>query len=176
MKHLKKTVILGLLIATLFLASIYSYFEPQSAIGGVYLESKYNPNIDSLQNISEYLHLTNGGYIPHSFDIFLFERLNNSAKDSSEYENILRFYSHQAISSRTGNCITQEGEPYLSSVVELGKSEPTESKQLGYLFLAYGISRKREVYKGEFSKYQTFAKAFNFIELGCIDKIRIEEP
>jgi len=176
MKRSIKIILALLVLGGVLVGGFYAYMEPQTWIGGIYLKSKYDPSEGDLQSVSKYLRTTNGGYIPPSFDDFLYGKLSVAKKDSEEYRNILGFYAHQSISSRAGTNIFESGEKYLDSIIGYGRSSSDKNKQLGFLFLAYGIAKKEQAYKPCFFSEESIARSFDYIESGELDKVAITSP
>ncbi|SHI52699.1 hypothetical protein SAMN02745181_0319 [Rubritalea squalenifaciens DSM 18772] len=171
-------IILALLILSITGLGVisYAYMEPQSPSGLKYLKFKYDPSEPDLESISKQLFLTNGGHIPPTFDDFLFERLNHATMDSEEYKNILGFYATQSRYSRAGRNIYAKGESYLPSIITYGKQALTEERQTGFLFLAYGIAKKKELYKPSLYGDQSPLEYLQYIEKGRLDEVYISSP
>ena len=169
-------ITLALLVLAALAVWLYAWGEPQSSLGQMYLKSRYDPAEENLQSISDQLKLTNGGYIPSSFDDFLYDKLAKAEKDSEEYKNILGFYANQSVFSRAGENIYESGDRYLGSIIEYGRNSPDKDAQKAFLFLAYGIARKEQAYKPSLSATGSISQRFDFIESGELAKVGIESP
>jgi len=178
MKRFKKMLATVVVFGALALACGYAYMEPQSLIGGIYLRFKYNPEDPDLQKISSHLRETNGGYLPESFDRYLFRRLKQAEPGSSEFRNIIGFYASQSMGSRAGSKMFEDGDHYLPSVIRYGREATPETKQQGYLFLAYGIASKEQAYKPSlfFFSSDSIDDCFGHVERGDLQHLRIESP
>jgi hypothetical protein len=178
MKRAKKTLATLVVLGALALTCGYAYMEPQSWIGGIFLRSKYNPEDPHLQKISSHLLETNGGYLPDSFDRYLFRRLEQAEPDSTEFRNIIAFYASQSMGSRAGSKMFEDGDQYLPSVIGYGREATPENRQQGYLFLAYGIASKEQAYKPSlfFFSSDSIDDCFGHVERGDLHRLRIETP
>jgi hypothetical protein len=178
MKRAKNTLATLVALGALALACGYAYMEPQSWIGGIYLRFKYNPEDRNLLKISSHLRETNGGSLPNSFDRYLFRRLEQAEPDSTEFRNIIGFYASQSMGSRAGSKMFDDGDQYLATVIRYGREATPETRQQGYLFLAYGIASKEQAYKPSlfFFSSESIDDCFGHIERGDLHHLRIESP
>ena len=150
--------------------------EPQSWLGGIYLRLIYDSEDQDLQKISSYLSEATGGLLPHSYDRYLFRRLERAEPDSPEFRNIIGFYASQSITSQAGRRMYEDGGRFLPSVIRYGREATPDSKQEGYLFLAYSIALEKRVYKPSLSPLQSMDDGFTHIENGELQKVRISSP
>ncbi len=168
---------LPIVLGGIFLiVGFYAYMEPQTRIGDFYLRTVYDTSDEDLRRLSEHLRSTNGGYIPSTFDDFLFEKLSRTIRDSEEYRNILGFYARQSRSSRAGSNLFKNGDEYVSSIIEYGRESTEEEEQLGFLFLAYGIVKKEQAYNPSLSQVETISRSFDHIESGDYENVEISSP
>ena len=173
MKTTLKILTLIFILGLIFVISIYTYYEPQSDVGGIYIKSKYHAEEEDLQSISKHLQETNGGYLPENIDYFLCEKLAKAEKDSNEYKNILGFYAYQSTSGKAGMKIFEDGSKYLPSIIQYGRTTSSELRQEGYLFLAYGIAQKRPAYAPTLISKSSMDEKFTFIEEGNLSAVGI---
>ncbi len=173
MKIALKILALILILGVVYVISIFTYYEPQSTLGHIYLKSKYRAEEPDLRNISEHLKETNGGSLPESFDHFLFNTLAKAKKDSTEYRNILGFYAYQSTSSDAGMKIFEDGSQYLPSIIQYGRAASEENTQKGFLFLAYGIARKREAPAPMLTSQYSIEENLTLIEAGNLSAVGI---
>lgn len=152
---------------------VLEYYSPQSDIGGIYLKSNYRAEEQDLKSISEHLQETNGGRLPENIDHFLFNKLANSKKDSTEYKNILGFYAYQSTSGKAGTKIFEYGSKYLPSIIQYGRAATLEERQEGFLFLAYGISKKEQAWCPTIISKSSMDEKFTNIEEGNLSKVGI---
>jgi hypothetical protein len=173
MKSTLKILALIFLLGVIFVIGVLEYYSPPSYIGGIYLKSKYRAEEQDLKSISEHLEKTNGGRLPENIDHFLFNKLANAKKDSTEYKNILGFYAYQSISGKAGMKIFEDGSKYLPSIIQYGRTTSSELRQEGYLFLAYGIAQKRPAYAPTLISKSSMDEKFTFIEEGNLSAVGI---
>ncbi|MES2981729.1 MAG: hypothetical protein V4727_05385 [Verrucomicrobiota bacterium] len=173
MKNALKILALIILLGVIYVIGVFTYYEPQSILGNIYLKSKYHAEEQDLRSISEHLKETNGGSLPESFDKYLFNKLVKTKEDSTEYKNILGFYADQSISSNAGMKIFEEGSQYLPSIIRYGRAASTEQRQKSFLFLAYGIAQKREAPSPMLNSQFSMDKNFTFIEEGNLSEVGI---
>lgn len=173
MKIVLKILALIFILGVVYVISVFTYYEPQSTLGHIYLKSKYRTEEPDLRNISEHLKETNGGSLPVSFDHFLFNKLAKAKKDSTEYKNILGFYADQSISSDAGMKIFEDGSQYLPPIIRYGRAASTEQRQKGFLFLAYGIAQKKEAPSPMLTSQSSIDENFKFIEEGNLSAVGV---
>jgi hypothetical protein len=173
MKTALKILALIFLLGVIYVIGVFTYYEPQFPLGEIYLKSKYDAEEQDLRSISEHLKETNGGRLPESFDHYLFNKLAKAKKDSTEYKNILGFYASQTESCDAGTNIFRDGSRYLPSIIQYGRAASSEEKQKGYLFLAYGVAKKKEAPSPMLTSQFSIDENFTFIETGKLSEVGI---
>ena len=144
---MKKSIIVLLPIFFILLIIGYSYHQPNSFLGVIYLHAIYDESTENLNNIHQHLENVNGGYLPNKFDEFLFNELSESSIESIKYKNIIGFYALQSSYSHQGELIINNGDTHILNIIEIGLSSSNKEISSGCLFLSFGIVNKRVLYK-----------------------------
>ena len=171
MKYGWKIIMISSALLGIGATVFYAYYEPQTWIGGFCFASQYDPEQPNLQNLSHYLLMTNGASLPDNADAYLFNKLNQTNKESQEYKNILGFYAIQSPSSRAGSLIFENGADHLPEIIRYGRETTDPTTQAGFLYLAYGVARKSMAYKPGFYSPQTAQEHFSLIDQGKFQEI-----
>lgn len=154
----------------------YSYKEPDTFLGEIYLKFLYSPKIYRLKNIHQYVSDVNGGVVTDKFRIFLLKELDYYNHDSEEARNIRFFFAierqYYDFNSPEGK-IVKESLPEMVDLAIKDESDWLKDRVVcNYLLLATG----RGCYKNFYNIPKTPHEALLLIKENRVSEIKMYDP